>query len=277
MSETSTVAIESILNESRVFPPPAEFAAQAHIKSFAEYEKIYAEAERDPQAFWAGAAENLYWFRRWETVLEWDEPFARWFVGGKINASYNCLDRHLENGRGEKTAIVWEGEPGEVRTLTYRQLHAEVCKFANALKKLGLKTGDKAAIYMPLVPEAAIAMLACARIGATHTVIFGGFSAESVRDKVNDCECKIIITADGGFRRGAEVELKPAVDAALENCPTVESVVVFQRTAARRTRLFLDYGQSRRRYKRLRSSPGNGGSRIGFSFARSSCGSGSRR
>lgn len=232
MSETSTVAIESILNESRVFPPPAEFAAQAHIKSFAEYEKIYAEAERDPQAFWAGAAENLYWFRRWETVLEWDEPFARWFVGGKINASYNCLDRHLENGRGEKTAIVWEGEPGEVRMLTYRQLHAEVCKFANALKKLGLKTGDTAAIYMPLVPEAAIAMLACARIGATHTVIFGGFSAEAVRDRVNDCECKIIITADGGFRRGTEVELKPAVDAALENCPTVESVVVFQGTTS---------------------------------------------
>ncbi len=231
MSETSSIAIESLSNETRTFPPPEEFAAQAHVKSYAEYERIYAEAEKNPEAFWARAAEeNLDWFKKWETILEWNEPFAKWFVGGKINASYNCLDRHLNGTRRNKAAIIWEGETGETRTLTYQQLHREVCRFANALKKLGLKTGDRAAIYMPLVPEAVIAMLACARIGAPHTVIFGGFSAEAVRDRVNDCECKIVITADGGFRRGAEVKLKPAVDDALENCPTVEKVVVFQRT-----------------------------------------------
>jgi acetyl-CoA synthetase len=230
MSETSNAAIESVLHESRLFPPPADFSIAAHIKSFEEYERIYAEAERDPQAFWAKAAENLHWFRKWDTILEWNEPFAKWFGGGKINAAHNCLDRHLNGARRNKAAIIWEGETGETRTLTYQQLHREVCRFANVLKKLGLGKGDRAAIYMPLVPEAAIAMLACARIGAPHTVIFGGFSAEAVRDRVNDCECKIIITADGGYRRGAEVKLKPAVDAALENCPTVESVIVFQRT-----------------------------------------------
>lgn len=231
MSEPTNIAIESLAHETRTFSPPEDFAAQAHVKSFAEYERIYAEAEANPEAFWARAAEeNLDWFQKWETVLEWNEPHAKWFVGGKINASYNCLDRHSHGARRNKAAIIWEGETGETRTLTYQQLHGEVCRFANALKKLGLKAGDRAAIYMPLVPEAAIAMLACARIGATHTVIFGGFSAEAVRDRVNDCECKIVITADGGFRRGSEVKLKPAVDAALENCPIVESVVVFQRT-----------------------------------------------
>jgi acetyl-CoA synthetase len=224
-------AIESVLSESRTFAPPADFASRAHVKSFDEYERIYKEAEADPQAFWArAAAENLAWFKKWDTVLKWNEPHAEWFVGGKINAAFNCLDRHLETNRADKRAIIWEGETGATRALTYRELHAEVCRFANALKKLGVKTGDRAAIYMPLVPEAAIAMLACARIGATHTVIFGGFSSDAVRDRVNDCECKIVITADGGFRRGAEVKLKPAVDKALENCPTVESVVVFQRT-----------------------------------------------
>ncbi len=231
MSETTNDVIESILQETRTFAPPAKFAAQAHVKSFEEYERIYAEAEANPEAFWANAAEeNLNWFKKWEKILEWNEPHAKWFIGGKINAAHNCLDRHLNGARRNKAAIIWEGETGETRTLTYQQMHGEVCRFANVLKKLGLKTGDRAAIYMPLVPEAAIAMLACARIGAPHTVIFGGFSAEAVRDRVNDCECKIIITADGGFRRGAEVKLKPAVDTALENCPTVESVIVFKRT-----------------------------------------------
>jgi acetyl-CoA synthetase len=231
MSETTNDLIESILHETRTFAPPAKFAAQAHVKSFEEYERIYAEAEANPEAFWANAAEeNLDWFKKWEKILEWNEPHAKWFIGGKINAAHNCLDRHLNGARRNKAAIIWEGETGETRTLTYQQMHGEVCRFANVLKKLGLKTGDRAAIYMPLVPEAAIAMLACARIGAPHTVIFGGFSAEAVRDRVNDCECKIIITADGGFRRGAEVKLKPAVDTALENCPTVESVIVFKRT-----------------------------------------------
>jgi acetyl-CoA synthetase len=232
MSEASNVAIESILHEERVFPPPAEFAQQAHIKSFEEYEEIYANAAEDPQAFWASVAENLHWFQKWETVLEWNEPFAKWFVGGLINASYNCVDRHLETFRKNKAAIIWEGEPGEVRTLTYQQLHTEICKFANVLKKLGVEKGDRVAIYMPLVPEAAIAMLGCARIGATHTVIFGGFSAEAVRDRVNDGECKAIITSDGAFRRGTEVKLKPAVDEALKNCPSVENVVVYQRTGS---------------------------------------------
>ncbi len=232
MSEKETTNIESVLNESRVFPPPAEFAENAHIKSFAEYEEIYASAATDTEGFWANVAEGLHWFRKWDTILEWTEPHAKWFVGGTINAAYNCLDKHLETYRKNKAAIIWEGEPGEIRTLTYLQLHQEVCKFANVLKLLGIETGDRVALYMPLVPELAIAMLACARIGATHTVIFGGFSADAIKDRVNDGECKLIVTADGGFRRGSEIKLKAAVDLAVENCPTVKNVVVFQRTGA---------------------------------------------
>jgi len=198
-----------------------------------EYERMYAEAAADPAAFWAKQAEELHWFKKWDTVLEWNEPFAKWFVGGNLNVSYNCLDRHLETTRRDKTAIIWEGEPGETRTLTYRQLHREVCKFANVLKKLGVKTSDRVALYMPLVPELAIAMLACARTGATHTVIFGGFSAEAIRDRVNDGQCKVIVTADGGFRRGFEIKLKEIVDEAVEHCPSVQHVVVFQRTGSK--------------------------------------------
>ncbi len=227
MSDTN---IESTLNESRIFPPPAEFAENAHIKSFAEYEEIYANAAADTEGFWAGVAESLHWFRKWDTVLEWNEPHAKWFVGGKINAAYNCLDKHLETYRKNKAAIIWEGEPGEIRTLTYLQLHREVCKFANVLKLLGVEKGDRVALYMPLVPELSIAMLACARIGVTHTVIFGGFSAEAIRDRVNDGECKLIVTADGGYRRGSEIKLKATVDVAVENCPSVKNVVVFKRT-----------------------------------------------
>lgn len=230
MSEPT--AIESVLNENRVFNPPAEFAANAHIKSFEEYEKLYAEAEADPEAFWAKQAEELHWFKKWDTVLEWNEPFAKWFVGGKINISYNCLDRHLSTWRKNKAAIIWEGEPGEQRTLTYLQLHREVSKFANVLKKLGVQTGDRVALYMPLVPELAISMLACARIGATHTVIFGGFSADAIRDRVNDGQCKVIVTADGGYRRGREIKLKPIVDEAAENTPSVENIVVYKRTGS---------------------------------------------
>jgi acetyl-CoA synthetase len=230
MSEPETTNIESILHESRIFPPPPEFSEQAHIKSFAEYEQIYAEAEKDTEGFWASAAESLHWFKKWDTILEWNEPHAKWFVGGTINASYNCLDRHLETWRRNKAAIIWEGEPSEIRTLTYQQLHAEVCKFANVLKKLGVEKGDRIALYMPLVPELAIAMLACARIGATHTVIFGGFSADAIRDRVNDGECKLIVTADGGYRRGGEIRLKETVDKAVANTPSVKNVVVFRRT-----------------------------------------------
>ena len=181
-----STAIESVLNESRLFPPPASFSANAHIKSFEEYERLYAEAEADPEAFWAKQAEELHWFKKWDRVLEWNEPFAKWFVGGKINISYNCLDRHLTTWRKNKAAFIWEGEPGEQRTLTYLQLHREVCRFANVLKKLDVKTGDRVALYMPMVPELAIAMLACARIGAAHTVVFGGFSADAIRDRVID-------------------------------------------------------------------------------------------
>ncbi|MEP6787946.1 MAG: AMP-binding protein, partial [Acidobacteriota bacterium] len=207
-----TIAIESSLNEHRLFPPPPDFAANAHIKSFEEYEQLYAEAAADPAAFWAKQAESLDWFKKWDTVLEWNEPFAKWFVGGKINLSYNCLDRHITTSRKNKAAIIWEGETGEIKTITYLQLHQEVSRFANVLKSLGVKTGDRVALYMPLIPALAVAMLACARIGATHTVIFGGFSADAIRDRVNDCGCKVIVTADGGYRRGAEIKLKDIVD-----------------------------------------------------------------
>ncbi|CAN5351644.1 acetate--CoA ligase [soil metagenome] len=232
MSEPEIKNIESTLNETRVFLPSAEFSEAAHIKSFAEYEEIYAKAASDTEGFWASVAENLHWFKKWDTVLEWNEPHAKWFVGGTTNASYNCLDRHLESYRKNKAAIIWEGEPGEIRTLTYQQLFSEVCKFANVLKKLGIEKGDRVALYMPLVPELAIAMLACARIGATHTVIFGGFSADAISDRVNDCNCKLIVTADGGFRRGTEIRLKETVDKALIKTPNVENVVVFKRTGS---------------------------------------------
>ncbi len=230
MSENTQIAIESTLHETRIFPPPSDFSANAHIKSFAEYEEIYNRAAENPEAFWASVAENLHWFKKWDTVLKWNEPHAEWFVGGKINAAYNCLDRHLATHRKNKAAIIWEGEPGEVRTLTYQQLHRQVSKFANVMKKTGVKTGDRVALYMPLIPELAIAMLACARIGATHTVIFGGFSADAIRDRVNDGECKLIVTADGGYRRGAEIRLKETVDKAVEQTPSVENVIVFRRT-----------------------------------------------
>src|SRR5829696_3743043 len=232
MSESN---IESILDEFRVFPPPPEFAASAHIKSFEEYERLYAEAAADPEAFWAKQAEELHWFKKWDTVLEWNEPFAKWFVGGKLNISYNCLDRHLSTWRRNKAAIIWEGETGEIRTITYAQLHSEVSRFANVLKKLGVETGDRVALYMPLIPALSVAMLACARIGATHTVIFGGFSAEAIRDRVNDGQCKVIVTADGGYRRGTELKLKAIVDEAADQCPSVEYVVVFQRTNSKVT------------------------------------------
>ena len=214
-----------------MFPPPAQFAAEAHVKSFDEYERLYAEAAADPQAHWARQADELHWFKKWNTVLEWNEPHAKWFVGGEINISYNCLDRHLET-RADKLAFIWEGEPGEQRRLTYRELHAEVCRFAKVLKNLGVRKGDRVALYMPLVPELAIAMLACTRIGAAHTVIFGGFSAEAIRDRVNDCGCVLIVTADGGYRRGSEIKLKAIVDEAVQGTPTVQSVVVFKRTGS---------------------------------------------
>jgi acetyl-CoA synthetase len=220
--------ITSVLKETRLFPPPAAFAAKAHVDA-AGRDRLAGWAERDPDGFWAEQAKTLDWFGPWQTVLDWsDAPHAKWFVGGKLNASYNCLDRHLKD-RGEKTAILWEGEPGDTRTLTYRQLHAEVCRFANVLKGLGIQKGDRVTIYLPMVPEAAVAMLACARIGATHSVVFGGFSADAVADRNNDAGSKLVITADGGWRRGKVVPLKANVDEALAKSPTVENCVVLNR------------------------------------------------
>ena len=220
--------ITSVLKESRQFPPSAEFAAKAHVPSLAEYERLWKQGAEDPEGFWAEQADSLHWFRKWDKVMEWNEPFAKWFLGGKINASYNCIDRHLAE-RGDKPAIIWEGEPGDKRVLTYKDLHREVCQFANALKKLGIQAGDRVTIYMPMVPEAAIAMLACARIGATHSVVFGGFSSEAVADRNNDAKSKLVITADGGWRRGKIVPLKANVDTALAKSPTVEKCIVLNR------------------------------------------------
>lgn len=225
--------IESILQEKRLFPPTPEFSQNAQIKSLEEYQQLYEKAKADPQKFWAQLAETqLHWFQKWDTVLDWQPPFAKWFDGGKMNISYNCLDRHLTTWRRNKAALIWEGEPGDSRTFTYAQLHREVCQFANVLKQLGVKKGDVVGIYMPMIPEAAIAMLACARVGAPHSVVFGGFSAEALRDRLNDGKAKLVITADGGWRKDAIVPLKPQVDKALANnsVPTVENVLVVQRT-----------------------------------------------
>ena len=221
--------LDTVMQESRLFPPSAEFAAKAKIGSLAAYEKMWKEAAADPEAFWGELAKDLHWFEPYKKILEWNEPFAKWFVGGKTNASYNCLDMHLTTARKNKAAILWEGEPGEQRTLTYQQLHREVCKFANALKSLGIKTGDVVSIYMPMVPELAIAMLACARIGAIHSVIFGGFSSEAIADRNNDAKAKLVITADAGWRRGQQLPLKANVDEALKKSPTVGKCVVLRR------------------------------------------------
>ena len=223
--------IESNLVENRVFKPAKEFTKKARIQSMGQYRKMWEESVRKPEKFWAREASELVWQKKWGKVLDWKPPFAKWFVGGKLNISENCLDRHLDGPRKTKAALIWEGEPGEKRVLTYQQLHRDVCKFANVLKRNGLKKGDRAIIYMPMIPEAAVAMLACARIGATHSVVFGGFSAESIRDRINDCGAKLVITADGGFRRGAIVPLKKNVDDALRGgaAPTVERVLVYRR------------------------------------------------
>ena len=229
----SQPTIESILHEERLFHPAAEFSQQAQIKSLEQYQQLYDKAKADPQAFWAElAATELHWFQTWDTVLDWQPPFAKWFVNGKINISYNCLDRHLTTWRRNKAALIWEGEPGDSRTLTYAQLHREVCQFANVLKQLGVEKGDRVGIYMPMIPEAAIAMLACARIGAVHSVVFGGFSAEALRDRLVDVQAKLVVTADGGWRKDAIVPLKEQVDKALANnsAPTVEKVLVVRRT-----------------------------------------------
>ncbi len=222
----STSSIESVLHESRSFPPSKAFSATAHVKSLADYEKLYDKAAKDPDGFWAEVAGELSWTKKWRQVLDWKLPDARWFVGGELNVAVNCLDRHAASWRKNKAALIFEGEPGDTRVLTYGQLHREVCKAANALLSLGIRKGDFVAIYMPMIPEAAIAMLACARIGAPHTVVFGGFSAEALRDRVVDAQAKLVITADGGWRRGQVVPLKDNVDKALEGTDVAHVLVV---------------------------------------------------
>ncbi len=222
--------IESVLKEARVFAPPAAFSAAAHVADDGALDAIRREAARDPEAFWAGIARELHWFTPWQTVLEWTPPFAKWFVGGTTNLCYNCVDRHVATWRRNKAAIIWEGEPGDRRTLTFADLQREVATFANVLRGLGVEAGDRVCLYLPMIPELAIAMLACARIGATHSVVFGGFSAEALRDRLNDAQVKVVVTADGGYRRGAIVPLKVNVDEALAQAPSVERVVVVSRT-----------------------------------------------
>ena len=221
----------SVLTENRVFKPSAEFSKKARVSSMAQYRKMHEESIKHPDKFFGREAQELFWQKKWTKVLDWKVPNAKWFVGGKLNVSENCLDRHIDGPRKTKAALIWEGEPGEKRVLTYQQLHREVCRFANVLKRNKVKKGDRVIIYMPMVPEAAIAMLACTRIGAVHSVIFGGFSAESIRDRVIDSGAKLVITADGGYRRGSVVPLKKNVDDALKAGDTpVEKVIVFRRT-----------------------------------------------
>ncbi|HZD79795.1 MAG TPA: AMP-binding protein, partial [Actinomycetota bacterium] len=218
--------ISALLSEDRVFEPPADFTSHALVKDGS----IYERAEADYEGFWAGQAERLAWSKKWDTVMDWTPPTVKWFVGGKINASYNCLDRHVEAGGGDKVAYYWEGEPGEQRTLTYAEVLDEVSRFANALRSLGVQKGDRVAIYLGMIPELPIAMLACARIGAPHSVVFGGFSSDALRDRVNDGEAKVLITQDGGYRRGSVVPLKANADEALKGCPSIEHVITVRRT-----------------------------------------------
>src|SRR5687767_15198506 len=217
--------IDVLLQENRKFEPDPAFALTAHISS----REAYKAAERDYEKFWADEARKLEWIKPFDRVLEWNPPHVKWFGGGKLNIAANCIDRHVSGPRRNKAALIWEGEPGDTRTLTYWDLYREVSRFGNVLKKLGVKKGDRVAIYLPLIPEAAIAMLACARIGAIHSVVFGGFSPESLRDRINDAQCKVLITADGSYRRGQVIQLKRNADVALEETPTIEKVVVVQR------------------------------------------------
>jgi acetyl-CoA synthetase len=232
MADTTVaqVNIDSTLDEQRSFAPSAEFSQKAQLKSLAEYEALYKESVEQPEKFWGRAAEDLHWFKKWDKVLEWKAPWAKWFVGGQLNLSYNCLDRHVHTARKNKAALIWESEPGEVRTYTYQQLWKEVQKFANVLKDLGVRKGDRVAIYMGMTPELPIAMLACARIGAPHSIVFGGFSSNALVDRIHDSHAVAVITQDGSYRRGAEVKLFPVVEEALKSCPSVKHVVVYQRT-----------------------------------------------
>jgi len=224
------------MSESKVYPPSEEFVRHAHVKGMQGYLDLYRRAEQDPQEFWGDiATREIHWFEKWSKVLHWDPPSAHWFVGAKTNVSYNCLDRHLHTHRKNKAAILWEGERGEQRCITYQELHRLVVRFASVLKSRGYQAGDRAIIYMPMIPELPIAMLACARLGIIHSVVFGGFSAEALKARIQDLGAVIVITADGGYRRGKEVKLKPAVDEALTECPSVKDVIVYKRTGSEQT------------------------------------------
>ncbi len=228
--QDAELTIESMMAEGRKFPPSEDFREKANIKSMEEYEELYRRSVEDPEGFWAEMAEELHWYRKWDSVLSWDPPFAKWFQGGETNVSYNCLDRHLKTWRKNKAAIIWEGEPGERRIFTYHQLHREVCKFANVLKRHEIVKGDRVCLYMPMIPELAIAMLACTRIGAVHNIVFGGFSSDALKDRIKDSESKLVVTSDGSFRRGKRIPLKSNVDRAVESCPSVKHVIVVNRT-----------------------------------------------
>lgn len=217
--------VDALLEENRVFKPEKSFLSQANVKDAG----IYKDARKNPKKYWENWAKQLDWFQKWNKILEWKPPFAQWFIGGKLNACYNCVDRHVKGPNKNKAALIWEGEPGEQRILTYWEVYREVNKFANALKSLGVKKGDRVAIYLPMIPEAVISMLACARIGAIHTVVFGGFSAEALKDRINDAQAKVLITADGSYRRGTVVPLKNMADKAIENCPSIHHVVIVRR------------------------------------------------
>jgi acetyl-CoA synthetase len=221
--------IDSLMREKRKFAPSKEFSKKANISSMAEYQKLYDHAKNDPEGFWREQAQVLQWDKKFTKVLTWEEPFARWFEDGKLNASVQCLDKNLKT-HGDKVALIWEGEPGEVRKITYKELYEQTCQAANALKELGVRKGDRVAIYLPMIPEAVVSMLACARLGAAHSVVFGGFSSEALKDRINDAECRAVITSDGGYRKGAIIPLKENVDGALARCPSVEKVLVVQRT-----------------------------------------------
>ncbi|HEX5414812.1 MAG TPA: acetate--CoA ligase, partial [Chloroflexota bacterium] len=239
MADATPGRIEALLQEQRRYPPPAEFAARASVND----PEIYARAAEDPEAFWAEQAKNLDWFKPYDKVLEWNAPWAKWFAGGELNASYNCLDRHLNGPRRNKAAIIWEGEPGDDRVLTYRDLYREVNRAAAALQRLGVKKGDRVAIYMGMIPELPIALLACARLGAPHSVVFGGFSPAALRDRINDCGAKVLITADGGYRRGSVVPLKDNADAAVAETPSIEKVLVVQRVGPERRKVSMTPGR----------------------------------
>ncbi|MBT3274225.1 MAG: AMP-binding protein, partial [Spirochaetales bacterium] len=253
MSDNKNQVFGDLLDEGREFPPSPEFAKNAIIND----QNLYEKAKKDPLAYWEDEARRLHWSKPWDKVMEWDAPHAKWYTGGKINITDNCLDRHLGGARANKAALIWEGENGNVRTLTYRQLHREVSKFANCLKALGVEKGDRIAIYMPMLVEAVVAMLASSRIGAIHNVIFGGFSADSLADRINDSQCKVLITADGGWRRGQVITLKHNADRALETCPSIEHVVIVENLPGEHHLLQFSEGRDHWYHRLMAQQDGN--------------------